>query len=142
MVRAVGVAILIALALALPGCARHQPAPTRSQTPQVRRIETAQQIASRLKLHLTGETKSLDETIPATLDGLPWALYQSASIQGGYDLRPYRGTKVTFRSYGIRELSNGSRQSLWVVESGSKIVGAYIAVHDMAPGISGVGNPS
>ena len=141
--------IVAVLLVALVGCAPVHPA-TRgesvsgsqvSTSTDVRRVETAQQIAARLNLPLTEQTKSLEQTIPASLDGLPWALYQSAAVQGGYDLKPYAGKRVTFRRYGIRQFPGGSKQSLWLIESGTKVIGAYHVVEGAVPGISGVGNP-
>ena len=142
MVRSLMVAVLVICSLTLSGCASQKPAAIAPQSTQPRRVETAQQIASRLAMRLTGKTSSFETTIPATLEGAQWGLIQSVAAQGGYDLRPYVGKRVTLRSYDVVEKSEGHRQRLFIIELDSRVIGAYIVVDDVDPGISGVGNPS
>jgi hypothetical protein len=92
-------------------------------------------------LHLTGQPASTEATIPSSLKGLPWELIQSVAVQGGYDLRPYVGKPVMLLKHEVVEESDGHRQRLVTIELDSHVIGAYVAVDDMVPGISGVGNP-
>ena len=74
------------------------------------------------------------DTLPASLTSVPWDQIQHASRDAGFDLRPYRGQKLTFKSYPLEERFNGGPTTLHVVEHDGDIVGAYVIVEDEAGG--------
>ena len=139
---AVLVIVMGGFSVGLVGCARPPVAPSGVQPVATRRVESAEQIARRLDLTLARPPTTRETTIPPTLDDAQWATMQIAALQGGYDLNPYAGRPVTIRSFKVVEKSEGSRQTLSLIESGSKVIGAFISVEGVDPGVSGVGNPS
>lgn len=68
----------------------------------------------------------------------PWYYYQSASLDGGFDLRPWAGKRVTLTSYALTETHSGQPARLWTVQLGDRIIGAYVAVDGDVPGIYGL----
>lgn len=142
MKRVFGTLAVVALALAVAGCSSAQTPVPETQS-LGRKAETAEQIAKRIDLPLTGTVaKSVATTLPTSFTGLPWAHYQSACIQGGFDLRPYAGRATTFRAYDTTDPRGPGQRMLWVIYLDGDVIGAYEAVEGVMPGISGVGNPS
>jgi hypothetical protein len=73
--------------------------------------------------------------MPQSLAGLPWALYQSACRDIGFDLRPYRGQEVLFTQHGLRESHRGVPATLVTMTVGEKLIGAFVTVPGEYPGI-------
>jgi hypothetical protein len=121
--------LFLSAVLALAGCGGAGSINPTTSTAQP--APTASDLANRHGLHVASSTR----TLPEKLSGLPWALYQSACLDSGFDLRPYRGQKVTFSSYLLTERYRGSLAVLWTITADGRVVGAYVTVDRLAPGI-------
>ena len=92
------------------------------------------QLAAHYGLHLTGRGTANSITIPDNLASATWDQIQYASRKAGFDLRPYRGQKLTVKSYPLKERFNGGPTTLNVIEHEGTVVGAYVIVEDEAGG--------
>ncbi len=122
--------LMLTFALLLGGCGGSTTAsPTASPSPSE---QTAASLASQYGLHLS---EGLPMTLPQTFGGLPWDHYQSACLESGFDLRPYRGREVLFTAHPLRERHGHAPATLWVISADDHVIGAYVAVDGEIPGI-------
>jgi hypothetical protein len=101
----------------------------------------------RLKIDVAGPpVKQFETQLPPALSDANWGLKKIICEQGGYDLSPYAGKKVSLSCFPISEKYRSTELlNAWVVSSGDKVVCVYKAVRDnssMAPGVFAVENPN
>ncbi len=78
--------------------------------------------------------RSFSDTVPADLTSAPWVEIQQVCREAGFDLRPYRGQKVTQKWYRLKERLHGAPATLVVIERADSIVGAYVGVESESGG--------
>lgn len=117
--------------LLMHGCA--MPSSTQSKA-------DATALAEQNGLHLVCTLRSWDITLPLDFDAdLPnWGLKQAASVKGGYDMRQFAGKQVRVTGYRLKENYRGNATALWMVEKSGQIIGAYVTVDNLMPGIFGL----
>jgi len=111
----------VLIALVLVGCSSAADGPSS-------------QLAAQYGLHLDGGGQSDTQTVPASLDAVPWDQIQHACREAGFDLRRYRGQELTFTSYPLKESLHGGPTNLLAIERNGSLVGAYVVVTDEAGG--------
>lgn len=100
-------------------------------------------------IEISRPLKSSTTTVKAT--GLPWTLYQTACIKGGYyGILLYTGRTVTLTEYPtssvyVTESRSGPSDpepvTAWVLSSGDRVICVYYAVKDLIPGILPIDDP-
>jgi hypothetical protein len=87
----------------------------------------ATQLAARYHLPLNGPPVIGNETVSNNVDTAEshWRDNQRACLESGYDLRPFAGRRVVVTEFPLRKFK-GFGAAFWVVESGGKIVGAWV----------------
>jgi hypothetical protein len=101
----------------------------------------------KLKIEVTGSpVKQFETQLPAALTDANWGLKKMICEQGGYNLSPYAGKKVTLSCFPISEKYRSKEPlNAWVVSSGDKVACVYKAVSEnssMAPGVFAVEKPA
>ena len=80
----------------------------------------------------------MSTTLPKQLDDANWGLKATVSRASGFDLGPLAGRLVVLERYAISERYGREPLYLWLVESGDRVVGAYLSVMEgsaLAPGV-------
>jgi hypothetical protein len=131
--------VLLALSLLAVGCAQTAPSPTPSGSGSPHELRTdSVGLADLYGLRLQGASHSSEVVLPASITGDPWALYQRASANAGFNLRPHAGQRVVVKSQSIAQRIDGSPVVLWTAEKDGVVVGAWLAVTGVYPGILGL----
>jgi len=132
-------AAFLAVLLLLGACSAGSPSTSgQSPSPAPTTLDSSS-LATQYGLHLQGGVlQVVHDTLPRRFRTGAWYYYQHASLNGGFDLRPWAGGPVTLTSYAIAETHNGQPARFWTVRLGGRLIGAYVAVDGEVPGIHGL----
>ena len=145
-VRTVAGLLLVCVLVASAGCTRLvRPSESSTVSSTSPASVDATAVARQYGLHVVRQLRSLDVTLPANInDGADWGRKQMSILNGGYDLLPFAGKRVTVTGYRLSETYHGEPADLWTVRRGSKIVGAYVTqdaanpANQLIPGVFGL----
>ena len=130
---------LTLMLLALSGCAQSGAPTPPSESASAPSISArARAVAQAHGLHISGGAVVIDATLPRRLDDANWGPKAAVSRAAGFDLEPLAGRSVLLERYAISERYGREPLYQWLVESGDRIVGAYLSVREgstLAPGI-------